>query len=278
MSITGRRLWYEGVVPEEPDIFERIAELRRQGRRAALVTVVETRGSTPRKAGARMLVLEDGSSEGTVGGGAVEHVLHEAAARVLEREEPELIQYDLTADLEMGCGGGMALFVEPVVGKPRLIMFGCGHVGYAVIKAAAPLGFDIIAVDDLAANTTDEKMVGVSRVVRSYEIPALEDLPFGDNTFVVIATREHAYDQRLVELCLGRRTRYLGVIGSVRKAKKQRQRLAEAGANPGAIARVHCPIGVDIGAQTPEEIAIAICAELVSVRRGGAHWEKPERE
>lgn len=254
------------------DLFERIPALRHERRGAVLVTVVKTLGSTPRKPGARMLVLDNGGIEGSIGGGVVEHVLRSAAERVLKTRQPELVHHTLTAELGMCCGGQMTFFVEPIVSNPTLIVLGCGHVGAAVIYAAANLAFDIVAVDDLDENANQERLPHAKEIVRSYERDAIDALPFGDDTYVIIATREHALDQKLLELCLRHTHAYVGVIGSPRKAKLQRERLAAKGFSQEDIERVNCPVGLDIGAQTPEEIAVSVCAELVSRRRGGPRF------
>lgn len=251
------------------DWLARVGTLLRHGQRAALVTVVETRGSTPRKAGARMVVLEDGRIEGTVGGGSVEHVLQSAAVRVLGAGAPELVTYRLTQELGMCCGGTMTFFVEPIMQAPTLLVFGCGHVGTALVHAAAPLGFDIIAIDDLPENLAVERLPQASRTVASYHADDIRALPFGADTYVVIATREHSLDQRLLEVCLTQPSRFLGVIGSVRKARMQEDRLRAKGFGDADLARVRCPVGIDVGAETPEEIAVSICAALIAARRGG---------
>ena len=255
------------------DLLERILELRRTRQRAVLITVIATRGSTPRKPGAKMLFFADGQTEGTVGGGKVEHVIRDAALRVLKSEAPELVHHNLTSELAMCCGGQMSFFLEPIMSQPVLILFGCGHVGAAIFEAATSLGFDIVAVDDLEENANPARLPGATRIVNSYEAADLKDLPFGDDTYVVIATREHAIDQRLLELCLAKATRFLGVIGSPRKAATQRERLLAKGFDAKAIERVHCPIGFDIGAETPAEIAVSIAAELVATRRGGPKFK-----
>jgi xanthine dehydrogenase accessory factor len=253
-------------------ILERIATLRREQRDAVLVTVTAARGSTPRKAGARMLVFADGSAEGTIGGGKVEHQVRGLCAEVLASREARAVSYDLGDDLGMSCGGSMSFFLEPILTDPPLIIFGCGHVGTALCRLAKTLGFSIVAVDDLVQNANPTRLPEATRIVNTYDPAGLADLPFGPETFVVIVTREHRYDQQLLELCLAHETRYVGVIGSRRKAETQRQRLMEKGLAD-AIARVHCPIGLDIGAETPEEIAVSIAAELIAVRRNGP--EKP---
>jgi xanthine dehydrogenase accessory factor len=254
------------------DLLERAAELKRTRQRAVLITVIASQGSTPRKPGAKMLVFPDGHSEGTVGGGKVEHVIRDAAARALKREQPEVVHHNLTQDLGMACGGQMTFFVEPIMSQPVLILFGCGHIGMAIYEAAQSLGFDIVAVDDLAENAHPERAPAATRIVNSYDVHALGDLPFGEDTYVVIATRDHAFDQQLLDLCIDRPTHFLGVIGSPRKAKAQREHLLQRGMSEEAVVRIHCPIGLDIGAETPAEIAISILAEIVAARRGGAKF------
>jgi xanthine dehydrogenase accessory factor len=237
-----------------------------------LVTVTAASGSTPRKAGARMLIFADGSSEGTIGGGKVEHTVRALCAQVLADGNAQAVTYDLTAELGMACGGSMSLFLEPLLVEPPLIVFGCGHVGRALCRAARPLGFAITAVDDLVANANPERLPEAGRIINSYDPAALGDLPFGDDTYAVIVTREHRFDQQLLEHCITKPFAYLGVIGSPRKARQQQEQLVAAGIAPDRIARVRCPIGLDIGAETPEEIAVAICAELIQVRRGGPRF------
>ncbi|MBI5511840.1 MAG: XdhC family protein [Deltaproteobacteria bacterium] len=250
------------------DLWERLAGLRAANERAVLVTVVATRGSTPRKPGAKMLFFPDGHIEGTVGGGKVEHVIRTAAARVLANEQAAVVTHNLTTELAMCCGGQMTFFLEPIMSQPVLIVFGCGHVGTALIEAALPLGFDIVAVDDLVENANPERLPQATRIINSYEPEDLRDLPTGDNVYTVILTREHAFDQRLLEHCITRPGRYLGVIGSERKAQMQRERLAAKGFDAALVDKVRCPIGLDIGAETPAEIAVSICAELTRSRRG----------
>jgi xanthine dehydrogenase accessory factor len=147
------------------------------------------------------------------------------------------------------------------------MVFGCGHVGLALIEAALPLGFHIVAIDDLNAPAVAQRFSAVRRVIQSYAPEDFVDLPFGNDAYVVIATRDHAHDQSLVEYCLTQPTRYLGVIGSRRKARIQHEQLLAKGFSEEDLRRIHCPIGIDIGAETPEEIAISICAELVQVLR-----------
>jgi len=255
-------------------IFEQLEALRKDGTQVALVTVVRTSGSTPRKPGCRMLIFADGHTEGSIGGGAVEHLVKEAAQRVLKTTVPELVEHRLTTDLAMCCGGQMTFFVEPVMSNPSLIVFGCGHVGSALIYAASPLGFDITAIDDLDENANTDRLPHAKQIINSYEPADLDSLPFGDDCYVVIATREHSLDQKLLEFCIDKQSAYLGVIGSPRKAKMQLERMRSKSVAEQSLERVRCPVGLDIGALTPEEIAVAVCAEMIQIRRGGNRFDR----
>ena len=252
--------------------FGRLEQLLRERRTTALITVVKTQGSTPRKAGARMIVFEDGSTEGSIGGGVVEHRAIKVAKEVLHNETPRLVDYKLTNELAMCCGGQMTLFVEPLVQSPLLFVFGCGHVGTALIRTAQSAGFDIIAIDELESNANPNRLPEASRILQSYERADLETLPFAQDVFVVIATREHALDQKLLEYCLKKPTCYVGVIGSLRKARMQLERLRAKGYENEQLEGIRCPIGLDIGALTPEEIAVSVVAELIQHRRGGPRF------
>ena len=201
-----------------------------------------------------MLYRLDGSTVGTIGGGQVEHDLWPHVEAVLETQAAQLVEYKLTADLAMCCGGTMTFFLDPVTPNKTLIVIGCGHVGSAIIRAAAPLDFELIAVDDLPGNATAERLPEASAWIPSYEPEDLAPLVIKPRPYVVIATREHAIDQRLIEFFLKLDLGFLGVIGSQRKAHMQQERLRAKGFCETDIARVVCPMGLEIGAETPEEI------------------------
>jgi len=184
------------------ELYDYILQLRATRQRGVLVTVIETRGSTPRKAGAKMVVLGDGSTKGSVGGGRVEHQVTQMAQDVLKKEEPRIQQYQLTSELAMCCGGQMTFFMEPIVPHPPLMIFGCGHVGAAILQAASTLQFELVAIDDLDENLNPERLPTAQQRFSSYEPADLEQLPFGPDAFIVIATREHSLDQKLLEFCL----------------------------------------------------------------------------
>ena len=249
------------------DVLKRALELREAGERAVLVTVVGVAGSTPRKLGARMLVRADGQIEGTIGGGRVEEAVRVEALEVLSGGQSVVRRYELTHELAMCCGGKMSFLIEPIGPEATLIVMGCGHVGRAIIKAAAAVDFRIVAVDDLVSNMEQLDGFPVSEPLDSFDRHSIDELPFGADTYLVIATREHALDQALLERCLQQPHAYLGVIGSERKALMQRKRLLAKGFAPPLVDSVRCPMGLDISAETPAEIAVSVIAELVQRRR-----------
>ena len=256
----------------------RLAELAGGDRPAAVCTVVATEGSTPRKAGASMVVVADGSElgriEGTVGGGAVEHEVRRAALEVIATTRPRLVEVALTAQLGMCCGGKMSVFIEALHTRPPLLVFGAGHLAQALCRTATGAGFDVHVADPRDELRTAERFPDAHALVDDYEAEDLARLPFGPDAFVVVATHDHQRDQELVERVIDRPARYLALVGSQRKALLTRERCLNKGVDPALVERLRCPAGLDIGAETPEEIALSIVAELVQVRR---HADAQER-
>lgn len=232
----------------------------------AWVTVVRTSGSTPRKAGAKMLVTAD-ASHGTIGGGRVERELVEEARRALVDGRPRLVTRHLGHDLAMCCGGEMQSFVEPMNIPEPLVLVGAGHVHRALAPIAAALGFDVTVADNLDELLSAERFPG-SRLAQSFS-PSEWGVRLDARAHVVVATRDHDVDQEVL-LALSRldaSLAYVGVIGSVAKLTKFKRRLEARGVDPLFVERLRGPIGLEIGAETPEEIAVAVAAELVSLRR-----------
>jgi xanthine dehydrogenase accessory factor len=231
-----------------------------------LVTVVRTRGSTPRKNAAKMLVLAS-ETVGTIGGGRIELEAIEAARALIAEgyaARAGLRSWQLTQELAMCCGGEMEVFMEPLLPAPRLFVCGGGHVGRALVPIAAQLGFRVHVVDDLDENQDLARYPAAAAFHDDFDParwPAL-----GEDDYVVVVTRDHAIDQRLMEALLPRPRAYLGLIGSKRKIAMFKERTAARGIPASSWSDVHAPIGLDIGADTPEEIAVAIAAELVRVR------------
>lgn len=257
--------------PGDGSVLARAAELEASGLPVALVTVVRATGSTPRAPGARMIVYADGRIEGTIGGGKVELEAIAAAQEAIATEEPRFVEVQLTQQLGMCCGGQVAMFIEPLVRPPTLLIFGAGHVGAALCRSAAAAGFRVHVADERGELLTRERLPAATALHDDLEDPAL---PYGERAFVMVTTHDHALDQRIVERSLARPSAWLGLIGSRRKAELTRQRLERKDFTAEQIAHLRCPVGLAIGAETPEEIAVSILGELIAVRRGVASLGK----
>jgi xanthine dehydrogenase accessory factor len=248
--------------------FQTLIDLRQAAVPCVLCTVVRTAGSTPRKRAARMLVTAD-SQCGTIGGGRIEKQVIDAAREILRRPEAALattLRYHLTRELGMCCGGEMEVLVEPMIPAPYLVICGGGHIAQALLPLVPPLGFVPILVEDLEELGNRERFPQAERIIDSFDPRDWKGIPLDERSYVVIVTRDHQVDQQLLEALLPYDLGYLGMIGSARKVKIFRQRLINKGASAERLDRVHAPIGLDIGAETPEEIAVSIVAELVRVR------------
>jgi xanthine dehydrogenase accessory factor len=253
------------------DIYEQIVQLRREGRRGAVATIVNVRGSIPSFKMAKMLVRDDGSIVGTIGGGCVEADVWQAAREVMESEKPRTLTFDLNQDpkYETGlvCGGTLEVFVEPVLPPALLYVFGAGHVAANLCQAAANAGFDLIVTDDRTSYATKERFPAAREVHALDFDEATKQLDPSETSYIVIVTRGHRDDMRLLRWAVQTRARYIGMIGSKRKVIGIFNTLREEGLPARLFDRVHAPIGLDIGAVTPEEIAVAITAELIAFRR-----------
>lgn len=236
--------------------------------RGALATVVRVSGSTPQRPGARLLLKPDGSTLGTVGGGAIEAQVLEALARVKASGQNESLVRDLGHELGMCCGGRMEVFVEALEPAPRLWLFGAGHVAKPLACFARTLGFSLIVVDDREELNTPERFPECERRLLDPS-DVLQREPLGALDWVVIVTHDHALDQRALELAMLTAARYIGLVGSRRKVLRILQRLTAKGSKLD-LERLYAPIGLDLGALGPEEIALSIVAELIALRRGTA--------
>ncbi len=253
------------------DIYEQIVQLRREGRRGAVATIVNVRGSIPSFKTAKMLVRDDGSIIGTIGGGCVEADVWQAAREVMESEKPRTLHFDLNQDPKydtgLVCGGTLEVFVEPVLPPALLYIFGAGHVAVSLCQSASNSGFDVIVTDDRSSYATQERFP-TAREVHALEFDeATSKLDPNESSFIVIVTRGHRDDMRILRWAVQTRARYVGMIGSKRKVIEIFKTLQNEGIPAHLFDRVHAPIGLDIGAITPEEIAVAITAELIAIRR-----------
>ncbi|MAE70210.1 MAG: xanthine dehydrogenase accessory protein XdhC [Gemmatimonadetes bacterium] len=251
------------------DLFRRATELLDRGEPFALVTIVETKGSSPRHAGTRMIVLDDGTLEGTIGGGRLEEEVRAEAARLLERGAILRRTFSLGADLAMCCGGSVEVMIEAMGGPPRLYLFGAGHVAQPLARYAADAGFSVTVIDDRPDYATEERFPAAMEVRVEEFVDAALSIPRRSDDYLVIVTHTHRGDEELLTELLPGAFRYLGLIGSGNKVQRFKMRLASAGVAPERFSLIHAPMGLDIGAETPEEIALAVVAEMVAIRRRG---------
>ena len=256
---------------EGMDIYEEIVKLRQQGRRGAVATIVNVRGSIPSFKTAKMLVRDDGSIFGTIGGGCVEADVWQAAREVMESEKPRTVTFNLNQDPKydtgLVCGGTLDIFIEPVLPAALLYIFGAGHVSVNLYKVARNAGFDVTVIDDRDAYANRERFPEAREVIAEDFEQAMGRLAISESAYIVIVTRGHRDDMRVLRWAVQTRARYVGMIGSKRKTIKIYEELQKEGLPAKLFERVHAPIGLDIGAVTPEEIAVSITAELIAIRR-----------
>jgi xanthine dehydrogenase accessory factor len=253
------------------DIYEEIVDLRRAGRRGAVATIVNVRGSVPSFKTAKMLVRDDGSIVGTIGGGCVEAEVWQAAREVMESEKPRTLTFNLNQDPKydtgLVCGGTLDIFIEPILPPPTLYIFGAGHVSTSLYRAATNAGFEVTVADDRESYANRERFPDAKEVLAEDFDRIMARLAPNESAYIVIVTRGHRDDMRLLRWAVQTPARYIGMIGSRRKTIAIFRQLTEEGLAASLFERVHAPVGLDIGAVTPEEIAVAITAELIASRR-----------
>jgi xanthine dehydrogenase accessory factor len=236
------------------------------------VTVVRSNGSTPQRAGAKMLVFPDGRTIGTIGGGCYENDAFWKAREALATGRSALLHYELNDDFaqENGlvCGGQMDVHIDPLEPTPRLFIIGAGHVGWHLGRLAVDAGFRLHVVDDREKFANAERFPGAEAVVAEPIPEWLHRTEIPASAYVVVVTRGHTHDLDAMRSLAARDVKYLGLIGSRAKVSRIYARLLEEGMPQECLAHIHAPIGLDIGAVTPAEIAISIMAELVAIRRG----------
>jgi xanthine dehydrogenase accessory factor len=253
------------------DIYQEIVRIREEGGEAALATIVSATGSTPREKGAKMLVKADGSILGTIGGGSLEaHVIKEAIKAIGEGR-PRQFHFSLNAkDVEeegMLCGGEAEVFIEPILTPPTLYIFGGGHISLPLAKMGKLLGFKIAVIDDRAEFANADRFPEADTILAEDFSKSFPKLKIDKSSYIVIVTRNHQYDDMVLEWAAGTKAKYIGMIGSKTKTKAVFSHLIAKGIAKEQLARVHAPIGLEINAQTPEEIAVSILAEIIKVRR-----------
>lgn len=253
-------------------IYQALAAIEENQETAALATIVRSRGSTPRHGASKMLIYADGSTLGTVGGGELEHRVVNEALESMQDGEPRYLTYNMSdpAKGDPGiCGGTVEIFVEPILPNPTLLLVGAGHVGKAVAHLAKWLGFRVVIVEDRAERCTPEQIPGGDEYLPVPMDEILEHVQVNAQTYIVLTTRGADVDAIALPALLDSPAPYLGVIGSTRRWAAAANLLQERGVPKAQIQRVHSPIGLDIQAETPEEIALSIMAEILMLRHGG---------
>jgi xanthine dehydrogenase accessory factor len=262
------------------DLFEFIASRRREGWSLVLATVVRTSGSSPAEPGAKMAIASDGSQAGTVGGGELEaRVIAEAGQAMKERVSRSLtfrMDAPTAAAKGMLCGGEQEVFLDVISSRHNILICGGGHVGLALARLAEASSFPYSVIDDRAEFVTQERFPSARRL-RTVDFSRWDDEPGADaETYAVILTRGHLFDQICLARLLATPARYIGMIGSARKVEKIFDALEEKGLKVRSDPRVHAPMGLDLGDNSPEEIAVSIMAEIIKEKSGGSG--RPLRE
>ena len=259
--------------PTGGDLLEDLNAARAKGDPVVLVTVIETHRSVPRGPGTKMLVFADGTCLGTIGGGEMEARVVSEALECLTAAHPRTLDYSLldpsTGDPGV-CGGEVKLFLEPYMPPETLLVVGCGHIGRRVADLARWLGFRVVATDDRAELVTPELVPGADVLAPGSITEVLERHPIDGRTAVVVVTRNIAVDLEVIPPLVAAGPAYMGVMGSRRRWETTRAALAESGVGDGDLDAIHTPVGIDLGAETPEEIALSIMAEVVAEMRGGS--------
>src|SRR5438105_10421161 len=253
------------------DVYEEIARLRRLGQKCALATIVQVNGSIPSYESAKLLVRDDGSMIGTIGGGCVEAEVWNAAREVIETEKPKHLSFNLgqeaAYDNGLICGGQLDIFVEPVIPPPHAFIFGAGHISKSLSKVAALAGFSTTIIDNRDAFANRQRFPEADEIFAEEYEEVFPKLPINETSYIIIVTRGHRDDMRMLRWAVDTEARYISMIGSKRKVINVVNELEKEGVPRERMERIFAPMGFEIGAISPEEIAISVAAEMIAVRR-----------
>jgi xanthine dehydrogenase accessory factor len=255
------------------EFYDDLPELIKSNEKLAVATIIEASGSTPREVAAKMVVLPDGAIRGTVGGGEFELQVIEDAKKAISTSESIMKKYSLYEEKKGGigtsCGGNATVFIEVITRSDKLMIIGAGHIGLALYKMALEAGFSVMVVDDRPEFADSARFPAAVLVLNC---PPDDKRVFKQvdlDTFIVIVTHGHGNDKLAVKSLIDSEYKYIGMIGSHRKIKKVFDELESEGIPKDKLDKVYTPIGLDINAETPAEIAVSILAEIVNVRRNG---------
>lgn len=260
------------------DIYQEIIRIKSEGEKAAVATIISIQGSTPREVGSKMLVRSDGSILGSIGGGNLEAKVQEEAIKAMKEGKSKVLHFDLTGKessegetIETGmiCGGVSDILIEPIFSEPTLYIFGAGHISLYLSKIGKMVGFNVVVVDDREEFANKERFPEANDIYAEDFQAVFPKLKLQKPYYFVIVTRGHRYDQDTLEWAIGTEPKYIGMIGSRTKNRTVFSNLQKKGMPKEQLEHVHAPIGLNIGSETPEEIAISIIAEIIQVRREG---------
>lgn len=253
------------------DVFDELIHLRNLGQKCALATIVQVRGSIPSFESAKLLVREDGSMVGTIGGGCVEAEVWNAAREVIATSKPRHMSFSLGQDAAYDngliCGGQLDVFVECITPQPSVLIFGGGHISKSLAKVLDLAGFRVSVIDNRDAYANRERFPEAAEVHAEEYEEVYPKLGLTDSTYIVIVTRGHRDDMRILRWAITTPARYISMIGSKRKVISVIRELEKEGVSHEAFERVYAPMGLEIGAVSPEEIAISVGAEMIAMRR-----------
>ena len=253
-------------------LYEAIIQAQREGRDAVLATVIHDQGSVPRHAGSKMLIYTDGTTLGTIGGGEMESRVIEAAQDVLKTDKPVTHHYEF-ADPSRGdpgvCGGQIDVFMEPIRPEPTILIIGCGHCGQALAELAHWLGYRVVVTDDRAELCNPNVIPLAHEHINVPPEQIAKAAPIHSRTYIAAVTRGVPLDVAMLPALLESNAPYIGVMGSRRRWATAMKELKAAGVTEEALARIHAPIGLELEAETPHEIAVSIMAEIIAHQHGG---------
>ncbi len=259
------------------DVYDELTRLRRLGQKCALATIVQVRGSIPSFESAKLLVREDGSLVGTIGGGCVEAEVWNAAREVMDTGKPRHMSFNLGQDAAYDngliCGGQLDVFVEPITPAPRAMIFGAGHISKSLSQVLTMAGFLTTVIDDREAFANRERFPDADEVLSGDYEAIFPALTVHESTFIVIVTRGHRDDMRVLRWAVSTNAQYISMIGSRRKVLNVVKELEKEGIPRERMERIYAPMGLEIGAISPEEISISVAAEMIALRRNAeSNW------
>jgi len=253
------------------EIYKEIINIQTNGGEAALATIISTKSHTPRHVGTKMLIKSSGEIIGTIGGGDLEKKVCQEALKVIKEGNAKIIHYDLTgkkgSNVNMICGGVMDVFVEPVLSSPLLYIFGGGHVSVPISQIAKIAGFKVVVIDERKEYANSERFPDADKVICENFNEVFSKINISKSSYIIIVTTEHGCDMQILEKAIKTPATYIGMMGSTKKRDMIFSSIESRGTAKDLFKKVHCPVGIEINSETPEEIAVSIVAEMIKHRR-----------